>query len=106
MAIAVTALAGTAATPASAAVNSCGNGRRVHRVRIVNVTSINVGCPTSRRFAFDFETKSGPESDFRCSEDFNCTWRGYRCRNDGRRPRRIDHRCVRGSKVVRWQMYF
>lgn len=101
---ATSALAGSS-DAASGTVNGCGSGGSVFRgqVRITDVTSRNVPCATARGFAADFETLSGAETDFRCSEDASCTWRGWECRNDGRPRGSIDHRCEKGNRVVRWQ---
>lgn len=60
-------------------------------------------CAAARRFARAFETKSGSETSYSCSEDAHCTWRGWTCRNDARRRSATDHRCVTGNRVVRWQ---
>jgi len=89
----------------SATVTACGAAGSVFQgqVRIANVTARNVPCQTAREFASGFETTSGAETDFRCSEDASCTWRGWTCRNDGRQARSIDHRCEKGERVVRWQ---
>lgn len=89
----------------SASVTACGAAGSVFegQVRIANVTTRNVPCQTAREFAVDFETTSGPETDFGCSEDASCTWRGWTCRNDGRQARSKDHRCEKGDRVVRWQ---
>jgi len=89
----------------SAPVTACGAAGSVFQgqVRIANVTARNVPCQTAREFAAGFETTSGAETDFRCSEDASCIWRGWTCRNDGRQARSIEHRCEKGDRVVRWQ---
>ena len=89
----------------SASVAVCGAAGSVFQgqVQIADVTTRNVPCQTAREFAAGFETTSGAETDFRCSEDASCTWRGWTCRNDGRQARSIDHRCEKGDRVVRWQ---
>lgn len=89
----------------SASVTVCGAAGSVFQgqVQIADVTTRNVPCQTAREFAAGFETTSGAETDFRCSEDASCTWRGWTCRNDGRQARSIDHRCEKGDRVVRWQ---
>jgi hypothetical protein len=89
----------------AAPVRECGNAGSMYggAVQLVNVTTRNVGCRRARRFVRAFEKNSGPESDFTCSEDFVCEWRGWHCRNDGRRRGELDHRCWRGSRVIRWQ---
>ena len=89
----------------SASVTVCGAAGSVFQgqVQIADVTTRNVPCQTAREFAAGFETTSGAETDFRCSENASCTWRGWTCRNDGRQARSIDHRCEKGDRVVRWQ---
>lgn len=99
------AASSTALRSHSASVRDCGSGGSVYRgqVRITNITSRSVPCATARRFARAFETKSGSETGYSCSEDAHCTWRGWTCRNDARRRSANDHRCVTGNRVVRWQ---
>jgi hypothetical protein len=105
----VVAAAVPISTFATSGVRECGNAGTLYRgeVRLTNVTSRNVVCSEARRFARSFHLKGGQESDYTCSEDFYCTFRGYQCRNDGRSAKYIDHRCEKPSPtrtyVVRWQ---
>lgn len=89
----------------SGSASTCGAGGSVYggKLRITALTSRNVSCSTARDFARSFETKSGTETGFSCDEDFYCRWHGWKCRNDGRDRRVIDHRCVKSGRVVRWQ---
>ena len=107
LALVVYALAGStvAVEDASAAtIRECGSAGSLYsgQVRLYNVTSRLMPCRTARRFARNFVFKSGPETDFTCSEDRYCRWRGWRCRNVAV-PGEIDHRCTSRGRVVRWQ---
>src|SRR4051794_3382777 len=104
---ALTLASGAALASAAAAspIHECGNAGTLYngQVHLTNVTSRNVACRTARRFARTFELHAGEETGFRCAEDFRCTWLGWHCTNDGRGRTYIDHRCVKGARVVRWQ---
>ena len=95
----------TASRTHASGVRNCGFAGYVFRgqVRIGNVTSRNVACGSARSFARAFETKSGAQSGYSCSEDAVCTFRGWTCRNTVRNASSADHRCVNGNRVVRWQ---
>ena len=40
-----------------------------------------MACPKARHFARNFVYYGGQETDFTCSEDRYCTFRGWDCRN-------------------------
>ena len=83
-----------AATPAHAAVKRCGSAGKMYHgaLTLAHVTARNTTCSKAKHFARSFTLNSGEESGFTCSEDFNCTWRGWACRNDGRSGT-LKHHC-------------
>jgi hypothetical protein len=106
--IAVVALSVTLTSPVlaqAASINECGNAGSAYggAVKIVNVTSRNVGCVSARRFARRFVRVAGSETDYTCDEDRHCTWRGWSCTNIARGSQ-TDHRCTKsGGRVIRFQ---
>ena len=82
------------ASPAQAAAKKCGNAGTMYKgqLTLASVTASNTTCVKARQFARSFTRNSGAESDYTCSEDFYCQWRGWQCRNDGRSGP-LKHRC-------------
>ncbi len=102
--LAVAAMTASAAAP----VRECGSAGRLYdgAVRLVNVTTRNVLCRAARRFARAFEQQGCvDDNSCACAEDRYCTFRRYVCRNVATSSS-IDHRCVRGRRVIRWQARF
>jgi hypothetical protein len=109
--IAVAVAIGGAASPATAtSFKRCGSAGTMYdgQLRLTNVQAKRTTCKKARRFARAFTRKSGGETGYRCSEDFYCTWRGWQCRNDGRDPGVLKHRCetinvtTHRVMVVKW----
>jgi hypothetical protein len=105
LAVALVAVTPSAAAEADAApIRECDSAGWLYggQLRISNVTSRAVPCPSARRFARRYILYGGPA----CSEDRYCTYRGWSCTNVGYQVGRayeIDSRCVKGRRVVRWQ---
>jgi hypothetical protein len=90
----VGAMACAAASAQAASFKHCGDAGTMYggQLRLTDVKAKRISCRKARRFARTFTAKSGEESDYTCSEDFYCTWRGWQCRNDGR-GEHLKHRC-------------
>jgi len=103
VAFALVMAAGASAGP----VSECGDGANLGpRGQIVNVTTRAVGCAKARRFARDFHLQGCHDTQScQCAEDRFCTYRRFSCRNVDQRTS-SDHRCTRGTQVIRWQRTF
>jgi len=99
------ALAG--ASPAQAA--SCkkvrytlGSGEDANVYELFDIATRKVSCRRARDFVRDYERSSNNDTRLECAEGGSCTFRRYRC-TQSRSADPARHRCVRGSRVVRWK---
>jgi hypothetical protein len=98
--VAVLAVAFLPSSAQAAPITECGGAGSLYGggIRITNVTTRGVKCPTARRFSRSFVTRGGPA----CNEDRYCRFRGWDCLQYARGGK-IDTRCTTGSRVIRWQ---